>query len=138
MGGSREGRRQGQKGCCLTWRACAQPPNFYDSTPPAPPGLEWWHYKPGVPPLSDPGTVNPAFTGYQWRYNPDWRPIVYTFNNMDQARRLLPVLAGPLPLLCVTPYLQTNNHYFAFHGCLAALSMRALLVLLPLCCYNAG
>ena len=53
--------------------------------PPAPPGLIWWDYKDTVPPLPDPGTVNPSFTGYGWRYDPNWRPTTYTFNNMDQA-----------------------------------------------------
>ena len=61
--------------------------------PPAPPGLEWWDYKATVPPLPDPGTVNPAFAGYGWRYDPSWRPTTYTFNNMDQAR-----CWSPLPL----------------------------------------
>ena len=59
--------------------------------PPAPPGLLWWDYKNTVPPLPDPGTVNPAFTGYGWRYDPNWRPTTYTYNNMDQAGR--PTLA---------------------------------------------
>ncbi|CAK0785988.1 hypothetical protein CVIRNUC_009201 [Coccomyxa viridis] len=60
------------------------PPNFYDQSPPAPPGLVWWQYKDGVPPLPPPTDVNPAFTRYGWRYNPDWRPLSYTPNNMDQ------------------------------------------------------
>ena len=31
-----------------------QAPDFYESVPPAPPGLEWWHYKSDVPPLPEP------------------------------------------------------------------------------------
>ena len=71
-----------------------QPPNFYNPVPPAPPGLEWWDYKSTVPPLPDPGTVNPAFTGYGWRYDPGWRPTTYTYNNMDQAWAPTPAYLG--------------------------------------------
>jgi hypothetical protein len=31
-----------------------QAPDFYEKVPPAPPGLQWWHYKAGVPPLPEP------------------------------------------------------------------------------------
>jgi hypothetical protein len=31
-----------------------QAPQFYESVPPAPPGLEWWHYRADVPPLPEP------------------------------------------------------------------------------------
>ena len=48
-------------------------------------GLLWWNYKDTVPPLPNPGTVNPAFAGYGWRYDPNWRPTTYSYNNMDQA-----------------------------------------------------
>ncbi|CAL5228475.1 g11617 [Coccomyxa viridis] len=37
------------------------PPDFYDSTPPAPPGLIWWQYKAGVPPLPPPTDINPTW-----------------------------------------------------------------------------
>ena len=62
-----------------------QPPDFYDSTPPAPPGLIWWQYKAGVPPLPPPTDVNPTWVRYGWKYDPDWHPLSYTPNNMDQA-----------------------------------------------------
>jgi hypothetical protein len=58
-----------------------QPPNFYDQSPPAPPGLIWWHFAPGVPPLPD-----PPYPNYGWRYDPNWHPTTYVFNNMDRVR----------------------------------------------------
>lgn len=33
---------------------CLQAPDFYAPVPPAPPGLEWWHYRGDVPPLPQP------------------------------------------------------------------------------------
>lgn len=61
-----------------------QPPSFYDSTPPAPPGLIWWNYKADVPPLPEPAaTLGPEFARYGWRYDPSWRPKNYVPNNMD-------------------------------------------------------
>ena len=69
-----------------TAHATCSRPTFYDPTPPAPTGIQWWHYKAGVPPLPEPGTINPNFTGYGWRYDPSWKPTTYTFNNMDTVR----------------------------------------------------
>lgn len=66
-------------------RSYVQPPDFYDSTPPAPPGIVWWQYKAGVPPLPAPTEIDPTWTRYGWRYDPNWRPLSYTPNNMDQA-----------------------------------------------------
>ena len=62
---------------------CLQPPNFYDRSPPAPPGLIWWQYTADVPPLPPPTDVNPAFVRYGWRYDPSWHPLSYIPNSMD-------------------------------------------------------
>lgn len=42
----------------------AQAPPFYNtSIAPAPPGLEWWEYLPGVPALPDPASLlGPAYS----------------------------------------------------------------------------
>lgn len=73
--------------CCqpggFTVCMCLQPPDFYDRSPPAPPGLIWWQYKADVPPLPPPTDVNPAFVRYGWRYDPSWHPLSYIPNSMD-------------------------------------------------------
>ncbi|CAL8466090.1 g5626 [Coccomyxa elongata] len=56
------------------------PPNFYVPTPPAPPGLIWWKYADGVPPIPP---LGPEFAGYGVKYDPSWRPKNYVPNNMD-------------------------------------------------------
>ena len=39
---------------CLMPGNILQAPDFYAPVPPAPPGLEWWHYRSDVPPLPQP------------------------------------------------------------------------------------
>ncbi|KAK9804434.1 hypothetical protein WJX72_012500 [[Myrmecia] bisecta] len=59
-------------------------PNFFQPTPPAPPGLEWWHYRPEVPPLPQPQEVlGSNYSAWGWRYNSLYQASVYTFSNMD-------------------------------------------------------
>ena len=63
-----------------------QAPNFYAKTPPAPAGVEWWHYNPGVPPLPDPSSVlGSNYTGYGWRYNAKYSAQSYTFSQLDKV-----------------------------------------------------
>lgn len=56
-------------------------PDFYtsDGIPPAPPGLSWEKYAPGVPPLG------PAPPGYVWYYSADNVPSDYTFTDLDKT-----------------------------------------------------
>ena len=64
-------------------------PKFYAPTPPAPEGLVWWEYAPGVPPLPTVSSVlGAAFGKYQWRYDPNFSPNSYTFTNLDKVCRL--------------------------------------------------
>lgn len=66
-----------------------QPPNFYVPTPPAPPGLLWWNYADGVPPIPP---LGPEFAGYGVKYDPSWRPKNYVPNNMDTVFSILKFL----------------------------------------------
>ncbi|KAK9902019.1 hypothetical protein WJX75_001351 [Coccomyxa subellipsoidea] len=56
------------------------PPDFYLPTPPAPPGLQWFHYRDNVPPIPD---LGPQYADYVKLYDPNWRPKNYVPNNMD-------------------------------------------------------
>ena len=63
-----------------------QAPNFYAPTPPAPAGLAWWRYNPGVPPLPDPGSIlGSNFSQYQWRYDSSYQAKSYTFSDLDRV-----------------------------------------------------
>lgn len=65
-----------------------QAPNFYEPTPPAPPGLLWWRYKDNVPALPQPQAVlGPSYADYGWRYDADYQYTAYKFSNMDMVRR---------------------------------------------------
>ena len=76
---------------------CLQPPNFYDSTPPAPPGLEWWQYRADVPPLPDPGTLlGPEYAHYGWRYDKNYQTQNYKLSNMDLVRKGLQIFKNTL------------------------------------------
>ena len=64
-----------------------QTPDMYADVPPAPPGLIWWEYKSGVPPLPQPvtyfGLAN--WTNWGWRYDPTYTVPFYQFSNLDQV-----------------------------------------------------
>ena len=64
-----------------------QAPNFYEEAPPAPPGLEWWHYKADVPPLPDPKTYfhNQSYARWGWRRDPNFQATEYVFTNLDKT-----------------------------------------------------
>ena len=66
---------------------CLQTPDFYADTPPAPAGLTWWHYRPGVPPLPQPATYFGLsnWTDWGWQYDPDYSVPFYEFSNLDQV-----------------------------------------------------
>ena len=64
----------------------SQVPKFYDDVPPAPDGLLWWKYAPGVPPLPTVASVlGASFSSYQWRYDPDYKPNSFEFTNLDRV-----------------------------------------------------
>ena len=64
-----------------------QAPKFYEEAPPAPPGLEWWHYKADVPPLPDPKTYfhNQSYARWGWRRDPNFQATEYVFTNLDKT-----------------------------------------------------
>jgi hypothetical protein len=63
-----------------------QVPKFYDAVPPAPEGLLWWKYAPGVPPLPTVASVlGASFSSYQWRYDPNFKPNSFEFTNLDRV-----------------------------------------------------
>ena len=64
-----------------------QAPQFYEDAPPAPPGLEWWHYKPDVPPLPDPAKFlhNSSYARWGWRYDANFQATDYRFTNLDKT-----------------------------------------------------
>ncbi|DBA81315.1 TPA: hypothetical protein ACH3X2_006925 [Trebouxia sp. C0005] len=65
----------------------AQTPDMYADVPPAPPGLIWWEYRPGVPPLPQPVTYFGLsnWTNWGWRYNPDYAVPFYQYSNIDKT-----------------------------------------------------
>ncbi|KAL0039508.1 hypothetical protein WJX77_000232 [Trebouxia sp. C0004] len=62
-------------------------PDMYADVPPAPPGLIWWEYRPGVPPLSQPVTYFGLsnWTNWGWRYDPDYIVPFYQYSNIDKT-----------------------------------------------------
>ena len=71
---------------CSSFGSTSQVPKFYDDVPPAPEGLLWWKYAPGVPPLPTVASVlGSAFSSYQWRYDPDYTPNSFEFTNLDRV-----------------------------------------------------
>ncbi|KAL6782290.1 hypothetical protein ACKKBG_A06245 [Auxenochlorella protothecoides x Auxenochlorella symbiontica] len=62
-------------------------PEFYNTDiPPAPPGLVWWEYLPGVPDLPDPEVLLGAnYSRYGWRYDSDFTSVSYSFTNLDKT-----------------------------------------------------
>jgi hypothetical protein len=68
---------------------CSQAPEFYevgDTLPPAPPGLKWFQYKEGVPPLPTVASkLGPKFARYIWMYDPAGQISTYTFTKFDQV-----------------------------------------------------
>ena len=64
-----------------------QTPDMYADVPPAPPGLIWWEYRPGVPPLPQPVTYFGLsnWTNWGWRYDPDYAVPFYQYSNIDKV-----------------------------------------------------
>ena len=64
-----------------------QTPEMYADVPPAPPGLIWWEYLPGVPPLPDPATYFGLsnWTNWGWQYDPEYTVPFYQYTDLDQA-----------------------------------------------------
>ncbi len=64
----------------------APPPLYDESLPPAPPGFLWWRYLPGVPPLPEPASLyGPAAEGVEWRYDPSYASVSYSFSEIDKT-----------------------------------------------------
>ena len=61
---------------------------YATDVPPAPPGLIWWEYLNGVPPLPDPATYFGLsnWTNWGWQYDPDYTVPFYSYTDLDQAR----------------------------------------------------
>lgn len=71
-----------------------QTPDMYATdVPPAPPGLIWWEYLNGVPPLPDPATYFGLsnWTNWGWQYDPDYTVPFYSYTDLDQASDCDPV-----------------------------------------------
>ncbi|KAL3134039.1 hypothetical protein ABBQ32_008471 [Trebouxia sp. C0010 RCD-2024] len=62
-------------------------PDMYADVPPAPPGLIWWEYLPGVPPLPDPATYFGLsnWTNWGWQYDPEYVVPFYQYTDLDQT-----------------------------------------------------
>ncbi|KAK9806417.1 hypothetical protein WJX73_004348 [Symbiochloris irregularis] len=64
-------------------------PDFYEETPPAPPGIVWWRYNPDVPPAvyqeTSRQTLGAQFAEYGWRYDSSFQTQSYTFSVLDHA-----------------------------------------------------
>ncbi|KAK9861196.1 hypothetical protein WJX84_002371 [Apatococcus fuscideae] len=68
-------------------------PDFYQDTPPAPPGLVWWHYKSDTPPLPDPaqyfeGTPLASaqnWSEWGWAYDQDFQTTAYSYTTLDKT-----------------------------------------------------
>lgn len=60
---------------------------MYADVPPAPPGLIWWEYRPGVPPLPQPVTYFGLsnWTNWGWKYDPDYAVPFYQYSNIDKV-----------------------------------------------------
>ena len=83
---------------------------MYLDVPPAPPGLIWWKYRPGVPPLPQPaayfGLAN--WTDWGWRYDPGYTAPFYKFTDLDKVSAL--PLPDPLNLDCCCMSVCTCTH----------------------------
>ena len=68
-----------------------QIPQFYAPVPPAPAGLIWYKYAPGVPALPTVTSVlGSAYTGYTWIYDSNYASSSFQFSNLDKVRASAP------------------------------------------------
>ena len=69
-------------------RCVLQIPQFYAPVPPAPAGLIWYQYAPGVPALPTVSSVlGSAYSGYTWIYDSNYATSSFQFSNLDKVRR---------------------------------------------------
>ena len=68
-----------------------QVPKIYENVPPAPAGLLWWHYAPGVPPLPNPEEYyhNSSWSSWGWRYNDNYQQVNPRLVQLAPGRSLL-------------------------------------------------
>ena len=79
------------KGHALLHCSAVQPPKIYENVPPAPAGLLWWHYAPGVPPLPNPQEYyqNSSWSSWGWRYNDQFQQVILQLMQLALGRSLL-------------------------------------------------
>ena len=71
-----------------------QVPQFYAPVPPAPAGLVWYQYAPGVPVLPNVSSVlGEPYSRYTWIYDSSYSTSSFQFTNLDKVRR---TVAGSL------------------------------------------
>jgi hypothetical protein len=65
-----------------------QVPQFYAPVPPAPAGLVWYQYAPGVPVLPNVSSVlGASYSRYTWIYDSSYSTSSFQFTNLDKVRR---------------------------------------------------
>ena len=66
---------------------CVQIPQFYAPVPPAPAGLIWYEYAPGVPVLPNVSSVlGSAYSRYTWIYDSSYSTSSFQFSDLDKVR----------------------------------------------------
>ena len=78
------------RGHALLHCCAVQPPKIYENVPPAPAGLLWWHYAPGVPPLPNPEEYyqNSSWSSWGWRYNEKFQQVSLQLMQLAIGRSL--------------------------------------------------
>ena len=63
-----------------------QVPQFYAPVPPAPAGLIWYQYAPGVPALPNVSSVlGSAYSRYTWIYDSSYSTSSFQFSDLDKV-----------------------------------------------------
>ena len=94
-----------------------QTPKIYENVPPAPAGLLWWHYAPGVPPLPNPEEYfhNSSWSRWGWRYNDQFQQVRAAAHAVG-AWQVAAVLKPADRMLCTKDDVLQSVH--ATHCCL--------------------
>jgi len=105
------------------------PPIYNESIPKPPPGLLWWQYLPGVPPLPDPVTaLGTAYEGYGWRYDDSYTVTKYYFTDLDKTTMTnVPSKSPRLWAHCILTWVVTLVALWQFwRYCKIALRLRMI------------